>query len=214
MLSLKRFQCWSNWRWAWLFLVLSRTTDKRSLFLYACPSPLPDDRWCHVLGFMPAGSVSGSSTLPIFRDARHLWWLFCSLSIGTVSFLVFSMSSRTVGYNHRSLWRWMSNIVTCQSEAREKYVYWMCIGYLMSVDVWWCFCFLFCFFHSPEVTFAVDRTLTSSYYVTNEGFSVFSASAPPPTPLPVSSTFFFFWGGGRGRVANCLDLRGLWHGAL
>ena len=37
----------------------------------------PDDRWCDVLGFVPAGSVSSFSTLQIFRDASHLWGLLC-----------------------------------------------------------------------------------------------------------------------------------------
>jgi len=38
---------------------------------------LPDDWWCDVLGFVPAGSVSSSSTHQIFRDVRHSWWLLC-----------------------------------------------------------------------------------------------------------------------------------------
>ena len=38
---------------------------------------LPDDWWCDVLGFVPAGSVSSSSTLQIFRDVRNSWWLLC-----------------------------------------------------------------------------------------------------------------------------------------
>ena len=43
--------------------------DKRFLFL--CLSP-PGDRWCDALGFVPAGSVSSSSPLQIFRDATRL----------------------------------------------------------------------------------------------------------------------------------------------
>ena len=34
-------------------------------------------RWCDVLGFVPAGSVSSFSTLQIFREASHLWGLLC-----------------------------------------------------------------------------------------------------------------------------------------
>ena len=33
------------------------------------------DRWCDVLGFVPAGSVSSSSTFQIFREASHFWGL-------------------------------------------------------------------------------------------------------------------------------------------
>ena len=36
-------------------------------------------RWCDVLGFVPAGSVSSSSTLQIFREVSHLWGLLCQL---------------------------------------------------------------------------------------------------------------------------------------
>ena len=64
------FRCWSDWRWP--FLVLSMKIAERFLFLR--PSPL-GDRWCDVLGFVPAGSVSSSSPLQIFRDATRLWWL-------------------------------------------------------------------------------------------------------------------------------------------
>ena len=41
------------------------------------PPPLhlspPSNRWCNVLGFVPAGSVSNSSTLQIFREAGQLY---------------------------------------------------------------------------------------------------------------------------------------------
>ena len=33
------------------------------------------DQWCDVLGFVPAGSVSSSSTIQIFLDASHMRWL-------------------------------------------------------------------------------------------------------------------------------------------
>ena len=35
-------------------------------------TPLPGDWWCNVLGFVPADSISNSSTLPISDDASHL----------------------------------------------------------------------------------------------------------------------------------------------
>ena len=37
----------------------------------------PGDQWCDVLGSVPAGSVSSSSTFQIFWDGSHLWWLLC-----------------------------------------------------------------------------------------------------------------------------------------
>ena len=40
---------------------------ERFLFLYGSLLP-PGDRWCDVIGLVPAGSVSSSSTLQIFRD--------------------------------------------------------------------------------------------------------------------------------------------------
>ena len=70
MLPLKRFQYSSNWRWP--SLVLSRKIVERFLFPRISP---PGDRWCNVLGFVPEGSVSSSSTLQIFQEANHLWWL-------------------------------------------------------------------------------------------------------------------------------------------
>ena len=46
-------------------------------FLFPRLSP-PGDRWRDVLGFVPAGSVSSSSTLQIFfRGANRSWWLLC-----------------------------------------------------------------------------------------------------------------------------------------
>ena len=71
---LKRFQCSSDWRWS--SLVLSSKIVYR--FLFWPPSP-PGDRRCGILGFVPAGSVSSSSTLQIFREASYLWWLPCPL---------------------------------------------------------------------------------------------------------------------------------------
>ena len=50
----------------WPSLVLSRKSAERFLFLRLYS---PGDRWCEVLSFVPADSVSSSTTLnPIFRD--------------------------------------------------------------------------------------------------------------------------------------------------
>ena len=72
---LKQFQCLSDWRCP--SLVLSRKIVSR--FLFPSLSP-PGDWWCDVLRFVPAGSVSSSSTLHIFREARYLWGLLCPRS--------------------------------------------------------------------------------------------------------------------------------------
>ena len=66
---------WSDWQWP--FLVHSRKITKH--FLIPCLSP-PGDWWRDVFGFVPAGSVSSSSTLQIFWGANHLWWLLCPLA--------------------------------------------------------------------------------------------------------------------------------------
>ena len=71
MLPLKQLHCWSDCRWP--FLVLTKKIVERFLFLSLSP---PGDRWCDFLGFVPADSVSSSSTLQIFRDATRLWWLW------------------------------------------------------------------------------------------------------------------------------------------
>ena len=69
VLPLKQFQCLSDWLWS--SLVLWRKIVE--CFFFACLSP-PSDQ-CDVLGFVPTGSVSNSSTLQIFWDANNLWWL-------------------------------------------------------------------------------------------------------------------------------------------
>ena len=62
-------------RWLWnssvgLTIALSRPfKGDRRVFLCPCLSP-PADRWCRVLGFVSAGSVSSSSTFQISRDTR------------------------------------------------------------------------------------------------------------------------------------------------
>ena len=55
-------------------LILSRKIVWHFLFLHLFP---PGDRWCDVLGFVPTGSVSVSSTLLTFQEAIHLWRLLC-----------------------------------------------------------------------------------------------------------------------------------------
>ena len=69
-LPLKQFQCPS----VWSSLALSRKVVWRFLFPRLSP---PGHRWCDVLGFVPAGSVSSFSTLQIFRKTSHLWGLLC-----------------------------------------------------------------------------------------------------------------------------------------
>ena len=71
-LSLKRFQCSSDWWWP--SLVLSRRIVKCFLFPRLSPS---GDRCCDALGFVPAGSTSSPSTLQIFQEASHSWELLC-----------------------------------------------------------------------------------------------------------------------------------------
>ena len=104
MLPLKYFQCWSEWRWP--FLVLSRKIIDRFIFLRLSP---PGDRWCGVLGFVPAGNVSSSSTLQIFRDATRLSWLLFPPVYRS------ALSLPSGQYTHRIFRRWMSNVDTCQS---------------------------------------------------------------------------------------------------
>ena len=67
---LKRFQCSSDWRWP--SLVVSKKSVEHFLFPRLST---PGGRWCNVLGFVPAGGGSSSSTFQIFREAGHLWVL-------------------------------------------------------------------------------------------------------------------------------------------
>ena len=72
VVSLKHFQYWSDWRRP--FLVLSMKIVEG--FLFQCLSP-PGDRWHNILGIAPTGRVPSSSTLQVFREASHFWWLLC-----------------------------------------------------------------------------------------------------------------------------------------
>ena len=90
----------------WLTIALCRP------FFVLLISP-PGHRWCDALGFVPAGSVSSSSTLKIFRDSSHSRWLlfFCqSVSCYFPNWLGI--------FKAVSLRRRMSNIDTCQSGLR------------------------------------------------------------------------------------------------
>ena len=69
-LPLKQFQCSLDGRRS--SLVHQGRSSSASFFSRL--SPL-GDRWCDVLDFVPAGSVSSSSTLQVFREASHLWGL-------------------------------------------------------------------------------------------------------------------------------------------
>ena len=54
-------------------MALSRPLKEDRLALpLSTPLSPPGDRWCDILGFVPAGSVSSFSTLQIFREASHL----------------------------------------------------------------------------------------------------------------------------------------------
>ena len=88
-LPFKRFQCPSDWQWP--SLVLWRKIVLRFLFLRVSP---PGDRWCDVLGFVSAGSVSSFSTLQIFREASYLWGLLCQPVCSVIS--IHSGMSRAV----------------------------------------------------------------------------------------------------------------------
>ena len=82
-----------------------------------------DDRWVldssllqateGVISFVLAGGVSSSSTFQISWDTGRLWWLLCLPVLTAQSG---PLSPACPGQCiHRSFWRWMSNIVTCQS---------------------------------------------------------------------------------------------------
>ena len=63
-------------RFVWLTMALLSFQGRSSSASSFQASP-PGDRWCDVLGFVPTGSVSSSSTLKIFQEASHLWGLLC-----------------------------------------------------------------------------------------------------------------------------------------
>ena len=74
MLPLKQFQCWSD-SWRWPFLDLSRKMVERFLFLRLSLFQAIDSVMSLLCQSVPAGSVSSSSILQIFREATRLCWL-------------------------------------------------------------------------------------------------------------------------------------------
>ena len=60
----------------WLTMALPCPFKKDHWALpFSLASSLPGNWWCNVHGFVPTDSVSSSSTLHIFWDIIHLWWL-------------------------------------------------------------------------------------------------------------------------------------------
>ena len=71
----------------------------------------PGDRWCAVLGFVPAGSVSSFSTLQIFEKQGTCESCLACQSICSVISLHSGMSRNS----HWSFRRWLPTIDTFQS---------------------------------------------------------------------------------------------------
>ena len=112
VLPLKWFwhlSCWWSCWW-WPFLILSIKIIDHSSF---CTSLL--DQCCDVLGFVCICSVSSSSTLQIFWDASHLWWLLCPpiCQLGHRASITPACPEQL--QPHRGFRRWMSTIDTFQS---------------------------------------------------------------------------------------------------
>ena len=64
------YYCYYSSDW----LVLSKKIVQCFLFQRVSP---PSDRGCNFLDFVPAGNVSSSSTLQLFRETSDLWGLSC-----------------------------------------------------------------------------------------------------------------------------------------
>ena len=79
-----------------LTMALSRPFMEDRLAL-SLSTPLSCDQWCHVLGFVPAGSVSSFSTLQIFREASHLRGLLCPPVCLLGSFPVAQLKKKKMG---------------------------------------------------------------------------------------------------------------------
>ena len=109
-------RCLRNSDWRWPSLVISKKIVQSFLCPRLCP---PCDRWCDVLGFVPAGSVSNCSTLQIFRDASHLWGLLCPpvYLLGHFGSLRHIQGSTCT---HRIFRRWRSTIGTFQSGLPDR----------------------------------------------------------------------------------------------
>ena len=107
-LPMKKFQCFSDWRWP--FLILSRKTAEG--FILPSLSP-PGDSCCDVLGIvsMCAHSAASSSKHKIFQDASYLWWPLCP-SVYPLSFPWLHVQGSTSTEVFKA---GMSSIHTCQS---------------------------------------------------------------------------------------------------
>ena len=73
----------------------------------------PGDRWCDVLGVVPAGCVS-SSTFQIFRETSHMW-----------------------GYTHRTFRRWMSCQPLTHSSLDFPFLLSLSAASLLNLWEWW-----------------------------------------------------------------------------
>ena len=94
MLPLKQIRSWPSWQCP--CVVLSREVVDHCPLISLCS---PGDRWrCNVIGFVPAGSVSSSSTFQIFRNASHLWWLLCPPVYARCHFIWCLGGCRTLTY--------------------------------------------------------------------------------------------------------------------
>ena len=107
VLPLKWF--WHLSCWWWPFLILSIKIMNHSSFYTSLL-----DQCCNVLGFVCICSVSSSSTLQIFWDPSHLWWLLCLPAYLLCHFPWLPLVQDSI-YINRSLCRWIMNIDTCHS---------------------------------------------------------------------------------------------------
>ena len=108
LLALKQFQCSSDW--------LTFKEDRLALqSLFPRLSP-PSDRWCDVLGFVPTGRVSSSSTLQIFQDANHLWLLCLPVYLlGRLPSLRYALGSTPTGVLKMDVDHWHSPVSASHS---------------------------------------------------------------------------------------------------
>ena len=115
-------------------------------FCFLCPSP-QGSWWWDVLGYVPAGSVSSSSTLQIFWDTNHLRQLLClpvyllSFSLMSYNYIYKRMKSNTV---HAQDVRWLCQFCASQKENQAACNFiWMkihCISWCLWL-LWTCtFC--------------------------------------------------------------------------
>ena len=149
-------------------------------FLFPCLSP-PGERWCDVLGFVPAGSVSSSSAPQIFQDTSHLWGLLCPpvYLLGRFPSLRHVQDSTPTGVfeggcrplTHSSpglsfhfslfvasslnLWGWWHVLSDCHTDSRLQN-----IQPHVSVSQAICyFCFVFWIVHCPVHNFLLGKSV-------------------------------------------------------